>query len=68
MKREDMSREEIELLAPHLRVIAEDAKKEAVLKQSGYKGDTELPSRVQAVFAIVMLICIVLGIWFIVAF
>lgn len=34
MKREDMSREEIKLLAPHLRVVAEDAKKAAVLKGS----------------------------------
>lgn len=68
MKREDMSREEIKLLAPHLRVVAEDAKKAAVLKGSWYKWDTELPSRVQAGFAIAILIFLGLVVWGIMAF
>lgn len=63
-----MSREEIKLLAPHLRVIAEDAKKVAVLKKSWYKWDDELPSGVQAIFAITIIILLVLVIWGIIAF
>ena len=34
MRREDMSWEDIRTLSPHLRVIAETAKKEAILRKS----------------------------------
>ena len=38
-----MSWEDIRALSPHLRVIAEAAKKEAILRKSWYKWDDELP-------------------------
>ncbi len=68
MRWEDMSWEDIKKLSPHLRVIAEDAKKAFVLKQSWYKTDSDLPSWCEAFFGITIIVSIVLVVWLIVIF